>query len=319
MARIRRLTEDSVRTYPTRSHCPAVKSDPKPLASLLNLIAALREASLQSFMRLQQFERLIAPVDVEVLPGRMEQLLWCQICSQRFDGEGRLPVVLPCGHTLCKDCVTMIRKTGHRALCPYDRRDFSLFTGVLQANSAVLELVKAGSQGSETVCTSHKHPYAGFCLVTKRLKCGICLLTEKESYSVPLGAYEVENYKEEVRIELSGTIEKGSGAIALWRHASELLSIFLEEHSDLGSSCKQVTILLENLYDVVQDLAEVIVLITASLANHLQGLQSFDQAWGSLTLVQQLSTPRHQAFGHDEVVELLHLCENLLKVRAEVV
>lgn len=318
MARIRRSTEDSSRTYPTRSHCPAVKSDPKPLASLLNLIASLREAGLQSFMRLQQFERLIAPVDAEVLPGPMEQLLWCQICSQRFDVDARLPVVLPCGHTLCKDCVIMIRKTGYRALCPYDRKDFSLFAGSLQANSAVLELVQARAQGSKTVCTIHQHPYVGFCLVTKQLKCGICLLTEKDNYCVPLDAYEVESYKEDVRIELSRTIERGSAAIALWRHAEELLAMFLEEQKELGYSCKQVAILLENLFDVAQDLAELITLITASLANHLQGLQSFEQTWGSLTLVQQLSTPIHQAFGQDEAVELLRLCENLLKVRAEV-
>ncbi|XP_052124748.1 uncharacterized protein LOC113209648 [Frankliniella occidentalis] len=45
--------------------------------------------------------------------------LECDVCFERFDGADRLPKVLPCGHTVCLQC---LRRLPH---CPTCRRDFN--------------------------------------------------------------------------------------------------------------------------------------------------------------------------------------------------
>lgn len=314
------MAEDCSRTYLTRSQCPAGKSETKPFTTLLSLLTAVREAGLQCCLRLQQFERLVAPVETEASAGQLERTLGCQICSQSFDAEARLPMSLPCGHTLCRDCVKMIRRTGPRALCPYDRRDFSLVAESIQINSPVLELVIARTQGAKIVCGLHQQPYVGFCLLSKQLKCGVCVLSEKESYCVTLQADDVERRREEVRINLSKAVESDKEALGLWNHAEELLSLFLEEQdeSNLPPYHKQLSSLLDNVFNLAQDLTELTVLIIASLSQRLHQLQTLVQAWPSLSLVQQLSIRKEEAFGHEEVVELLNVCSKLLQVRTKV-
>ena len=318
MARYKKAAEDCSRTYLTRSHCPVGKSESRPLAALLSLLTSVIEAGQQCSDRLQQFERLVAPVQTEASAGPVERTLGCQICSVGFDAETRLPMSLPCGHTLCRDCVRMIRKTGPRALCPYDRRDFSLVAESIQVNSPVLELAQARTQGTRTVCGLHQRPYVGFCLLTKQLKCGVCLLTEKEAYCVTLETEEVERRREEVRTDLSRTIERGKEALGLWSHAEDLLALFLEEQDSVSPSHKPLNSLLDRAFNLAQDLTEFTVLIIASLSQRLYQYQTLAQAWPSLPLVQQLSMRGEEAFGKEEVVELLNVCSRLLQVRAEV-
>ena len=45
----------------------------------------------------------------------------CKICYTNFDTEKYEPMVIPCGHTLCKNCLDHMPK----AECPYDRVKFN--------------------------------------------------------------------------------------------------------------------------------------------------------------------------------------------------
>lgn len=44
----------------------------------------------------------------------------CDICSLDFDLDTRAPLVLQCGHTFCKTCVSQLLESAKRLKCPAD-------------------------------------------------------------------------------------------------------------------------------------------------------------------------------------------------------
>lgn len=65
--------------------------------------------------------------------------LKCPICKEMFDLEEKLPLMLNCGHIVCKYCVTESLSKEKKKLCPVDRKmeytkceKFQLFTDMLE-------------------------------------------------------------------------------------------------------------------------------------------------------------------------------------------
>lgn len=65
--------------------------------------------------------------------------LVCGVCFEEYDEGTNTPVMLPCGHTLCKACVLELRA------CPYDRSVLPLERSRLPTNYLVAEQVAAKS------------------------------------------------------------------------------------------------------------------------------------------------------------------------------
>ena len=63
----------------------------------------------------------------------------CIVCYVRFDLQQREPMVLPCGHTLCRTCLF---NSAVRA-CPLDRSDLPLDKSTLKRNHLVAQQVVA--------------------------------------------------------------------------------------------------------------------------------------------------------------------------------
>ena len=53
--------------------------------------------------------------------SRIQEKLSCPVCYEQFqDDDDLVPVVLDCGHSLCKRCATATYKNEY-ILCPYCR------------------------------------------------------------------------------------------------------------------------------------------------------------------------------------------------------
>lgn len=54
--------------------------------------------------------------------SNINELIQCGICYEQFDTASHKPLSLPCGHTLCQDCVASITSSQHSVpKCPYDK------------------------------------------------------------------------------------------------------------------------------------------------------------------------------------------------------
>lgn len=66
----------------------------------------------------------------------------CETCSIQFDLNARAPLVLQCGHTFCKTCITRSVETTGRLQCLKDRTADSRQVSQLPRNFALVEALK---------------------------------------------------------------------------------------------------------------------------------------------------------------------------------
>jgi hypothetical protein len=77
---------------------------------------------------------------VPELPSAM----MCDICMYPFDHDEHVPLVLPCGHSLCGQCAHGLDAAGPAGrCCPLDRKPFG---GELQRNYLALRLLESYNQ-----------------------------------------------------------------------------------------------------------------------------------------------------------------------------
>jgi hypothetical protein len=48
----------------------------------------------------------------------------CKICFEPYDTQNYKPLVLKCGHTFCRDCISKSFNQGH-VICPMDKQKLS--------------------------------------------------------------------------------------------------------------------------------------------------------------------------------------------------
>ena len=66
------------------------------------------------------------------MEAKLEDLILdCEICSDKYDEGDRTPLTLPCGHTICKQCILNIyQPTKPKISCPKCKKNFSFNTDV---------------------------------------------------------------------------------------------------------------------------------------------------------------------------------------------
>ncbi|KAK3922991.1 Roquin-2 [Frankliniella fusca] len=67
----------------------------------------------------------------------------CNICFEDFNQESRIPKVLPCGHTICLQCLLQ----SDRRECPTCRRAFNSPPSLLPTNFVLLRLMESAPDG----------------------------------------------------------------------------------------------------------------------------------------------------------------------------
>jgi len=91
----------------------------------------------------------------------MDQLKECSICCEVFNEDDHRPLVLPCGHTLCKECInTIISGLWNPTVeCPICRKTHSVATSQLPTNFVVLDLLRTGNINQSTGNTIPESKY----------------------------------------------------------------------------------------------------------------------------------------------------------------
>jgi len=65
----------------------------------------------------------------------------CAVCCEKYEERGvHVPLILPCGHTLCKACVSLLKIPKK---CPSCRTPFNTPVDALPHNFALLEMMAA--------------------------------------------------------------------------------------------------------------------------------------------------------------------------------
>jgi hypothetical protein len=130
----------------------AIDADARSGTEVLNCISLQAEDSMGSELIKQGFHK-------------------CPVCLVVYDGTERFPLCLPCGHSLCKQCLS--RMSVGRATCPFDRREFLYMHDFLPVNYSLLEAVEEGSPR----CLEHGLAIVGYCKDDGKVLCGKCFFT----------------------------------------------------------------------------------------------------------------------------------------------
>jgi hypothetical protein len=64
----------------------------------------------------------------------------CGVCLETYDSAQKQPVVLDCGHTICKECITDILDMG--STCPFDRKQIAKGLADLSINYSLMEMIE---------------------------------------------------------------------------------------------------------------------------------------------------------------------------------
>jgi hypothetical protein len=85
----------------------------------------------------------------------MEDYLTCNVCVELFDNKEHLPLILSCGHTLCRCCISSIHQAQGFIMCPIDRSPESKPIESLITNLALLQLVDVSRFTDYPRCPLH--------------------------------------------------------------------------------------------------------------------------------------------------------------------
>ena len=98
----------------------------------------------------------------------------CSICAFNFNNIERLPICLPCGHTVCKVCVYSLKHSLLTGICPYDRKEYFFIQELLPINFSLLY-----TENIEEIraCAVHGYEIVAYCIDHENLLCGKCLIS----------------------------------------------------------------------------------------------------------------------------------------------
>ncbi|KAG7170257.1 E3 ubiquitin-protein ligase TRIM32-like [Homarus americanus] len=106
----------------------------------------------------------------------MEYATTCMVCLSTYGRKSAQPLVLLCGHTICRCCVTTLIRTGPRC-CPKCKKEHSFHAFKnLPVNYDLLAVVEEYTLTRKEVCSSHEEQMQYWCRECQQPLCGQCLL-----------------------------------------------------------------------------------------------------------------------------------------------
>ncbi|XP_048488475.1 roquin-1 isoform X1 [Plutella xylostella] len=94
----------------------------------------------------------------------------CPVCCRDFGAPPRSPISLPCGHTICRHCLSHL----HRRQCPFDQTIIQLDEDELVVNTALLQLAgyppPPQPHHPPSVQALPEHERAAYDLIVRRLQ-----------------------------------------------------------------------------------------------------------------------------------------------------
>ncbi|ROJ30520.1 Nuclear factor 7, ovary [Anabarilius grahami] len=158
--------------------------------------------------------------------------LSCPVCCEIF----KVPVLLSCSHSICKECLQQFWKTKKSQECPVCRRRSSKQDPLvnLALKNLCDSLIK---EGNEEICSSHSEKLKLFCLEDKQPVCLVCRDSEKHANHTFRPISEVlSSYKEEFNTALTSLQAKR-------KHGEKMK----EEYDGIIEHIKNFTVTMERV------------------------------------------------------------------------
>ncbi|XP_067309869.1 E3 ubiquitin-protein ligase TRIM35-like [Pseudorasbora parva] len=137
--------------------------------------------------------------------------LSCPVCCEIF----KVPVLLSCSHSFCKECLQQIWRTKKTQECPVCRRRSSKRNPPINlalknlCESFLKKRKERRSSGSEEICSLHSEKLKLFCLEDKQPVCLVCITSQKhDNHKFRPISEVVSSYKEELDTALKSLQEK---------------------------------------------------------------------------------------------------------------
>lgn len=174
----------------------------------------------------------------------------CSICAFNFNNEDRVPICLPCGHSICKFCVYTMQHSSLTGICPYDRKEYFFIKELLPTNYSLLN---SENLKENKICRLHGFEIVGYCIDNDMLLCGKCIFKHINHRFI-----EIESDETKVIIEKK---------IKFFQEFSESLSKVVNEWKEYLEIVKSTLLISEEKPNKWKKLVK-------SIDKHLNGDQS---------------------------------------------
>ena len=146
----------------------------------------------------------------------MESVIECIVCLESYNSFDKAPIILNCGHTLCKDCIIKMSQNGLSIRCPIDRKIEVKNLKQLSINYAILQMLNVQKNGtpSKESCIIHSFPITMICKTCSSNCCYKCIRSHSnhDIYDVdhPIILNEVENNIKRIGNKIEDSLENAN-------------------------------------------------------------------------------------------------------------
>ena len=87
----------------------------------------------------------------------LPKCLYCPICYELYDDQGRLPIIIPCGngHTICATCIVNTWGEDGKFACPFDKVELYYYNGIVNELAKNRVVLDALEELKRDFCSSH--------------------------------------------------------------------------------------------------------------------------------------------------------------------
>ncbi|XP_042231986.1 uncharacterized protein LOC121872923 [Homarus americanus] len=178
----------------------------------------------------------------------MEEAVTCQVCSDVYQSGLRDPLVLCCGHTFCRSCLSSLRVRGDFN-CPSCRRDLDhIDLEDLPICFSLLGLASSYTHFQCETCSDHGGDLTYWCRGCNAALCGLCLYSSHpQNHDVQLAKVCLQEKKH----ALQGQIKQYSQVLI------DKKKIITDKASSYFIKLKRLCINSNRLHDAEKDVAAI--------------------------------------------------------------
>ncbi|XP_063876630.1 uncharacterized protein LOC135109276 [Scylla paramamosain] len=212
--------------------------------------------------------------------GGFRDAMSCDVCAELYDQPIKTPLVLPCGHTFCRPCLTDIKKSG-RFHCPTCRAGHNnLQVEALTVNYSLLNILPLCNQFECATCTTHGDDLRYWCANCDLALCSICLYSgHPQGHTVKLAQTFVSEQKQKLEERINVIFKN------IEQHKKELKKVFNDVDAQVVQLFRK-NAHLHNTEVVVRDLLDNI-----RKANDIASVVSYETVVKELQFKKDLADP----------------------------
>ncbi|OMJ91449.1 hypothetical protein SteCoe_6034 [Stentor coeruleus] len=227
----------------------------------------------------------------------------CPICAFNYENQSRLPICLPCGHTICKKCVYSLQHSLLTGCCPFDRKEYFFIDDLLPVNHALIYVDK---EKMNKICQLHGMEIIAYCKEDCAVLCGRCIFSHRSHCIIELDSSQVSEIANVKLQNLKNVESRLQNLLEIWEDYRAFISGVVERINIAVSAQSQTTgkdsdkELIENIQNyitkIVQDIENSendgsvnISQVLDSIKYHLGRVRSFRENYDLMDICEKLA------------------------------